>query len=72
MPELGRHRVLDRQRVDVARRQREDGRQDAANYLEEAPLRVRVYSDWRELRLIADRSTGFRVPRIRAIRGASL
>ena len=42
VPELGRHRVLDRQRVDVARRQREDGGEDASNYLEEAPLRVRV------------------------------
>ena len=42
MPELGRHRVLDRQRVDVARRQRQYGREDASNYLEEAPLRVRV------------------------------
>ena len=42
MPELGRHRVLDRQRVDVARRQRQYGREDAADDLEEAPLRVRV------------------------------
>ena len=33
VPELGRDRVLDRQRVDVARRQREDGREDAADDL---------------------------------------
>ena len=42
MPELGRHRVLDRQRVDVARRQRQDRGEDAADDLEEAPLRVGV------------------------------
>ena len=42
VPELGRDRVLDRQRVDVARRQREDRGEDASNYLEEAPLRVRM------------------------------
>ncbi len=42
MPEFGGDRVLDRQRVDVARRQREDRGEDASNYLEEAPLRVGV------------------------------
>ena len=42
VPELGRDRVLDRQRVDVARRQREDRGEDAADDFEEAPLRVRV------------------------------
>ena len=42
VPELGGDRVLDRQRVDVARRQREDRGEDASNYLEEAPLRVGV------------------------------
>jgi hypothetical protein len=42
VPELGRDRVLDRQRVDVARRQREDRGEDASDDLEEAPLRVRV------------------------------
>ena len=42
VPELGRDRVLDRQRVDVARRQREDRGEDAADDLEEAPLRVGV------------------------------
>ena len=33
VPELGRHRVLDRQRVDVARRQRQDGGEDAPDDL---------------------------------------
>ena len=47
VPELGRHRVLDRQRVDVARRQREDRGEDAADDLEEAPLRVGVRPDSR-------------------------
>ena len=42
VPELGGDRVLDRQRVDVARRQRQYGREDAADDLEEAPLRVGV------------------------------
>ena len=42
VPELGRDRVLDRQGVDVARRQREDRGEDAADDLEEAPLRVGV------------------------------
>ena len=35
MPELGRDRVLDRQRVDVARRQREHRGEDAADDLGE-------------------------------------
>ena len=42
VPEFGGDRVLDRQRVDVARRQREDRGEDAPDDLEEAPLRVRV------------------------------
>ena len=33
MPELGGDRVLDRQRVDVARRQRQDGGEDAPDDL---------------------------------------
>ena len=70
MPELGRDRVLDRQRVDVARRQRQYGREDAADDLEEAPLRVRTLflisspgSDWLQWRLNRDKSAGFRFPR---------
>ena len=46
VPELGGDCVLDRQRVDVARRQREDRCEDASDDLEEAPLRVGVDLVW--------------------------
>ena len=52
MPEFGGDRVLDRQRVDVARRQREDRGEDAADDLEEAPLRVRM--DLVEVEVVRD------------------